>query len=390
MVTTTTADKALKSFYLDAVTNALDYKASPFLAKIKKTTSDVWGKDVRKVVRYGFSSGVGAGTETGDLPSANGNKYTQFVSTLKNLYGTIEISDKAVRASANNQGAFVNLLEDEMAGLINSATFNFSRMLYGDGSGLLGVADASVAVGFTTVTMLSVKNFEEGMLVDFVNNGYLVPDAIGRRISKVDREAKTITVEGAKFEALVSTNLYVYLHDCQDKEITGLSALFADTGSLYGVDIETNTWMKPYKLESTKISSDIVEKAMDEIEENSGSKVNMIITSAGVRRALKKACRDAGIQEQYVVDEDGKQTFSVAGVPVYADRFCPVGTMFLLNTNDFALHQLCDWQWLEGEDGKILKQVAGKPVYTATLVKYAELMCCKPQGQGRIQRISEV
>ena len=42
-----------------------------------------------------------------------------------------------------------------------------------------------------------------------------------------------------------------------------------------------------------------------------------------------------------------------------------------------------------GEDGKILKQVPGKPIYTATLVKYAELMCARPCGQGALYGITE-
>jgi hypothetical protein len=63
--------------------------------------------------------------------------------------------------------------------------------------------------------------------------------------------------------------------------------------------------------------------------------------------------------------------------------------MYLLNTDDFCLHQLSDWRWLEGEDGKILKQIAGKPVYTATLVKYAELICARPYGQGMLTGIEE-
>jgi hypothetical protein len=58
--------------------------------------------------------------------------------------------------------------------------------------------------------------------------------------------------------------------------------------------------------------------------------------------------------------------------------------MYLLNTDFFKLHQLCDWQWLETEDGKILKQTPGKPVYTATLVKYAELVCDNPSAQGML------
>ena len=44
---------------------------------------------------------------------------------------------------------------------------------------------------------------------------------------------------------------------------------------------------------------------------------------------------------------------------------------------------------VEGDDGKILKQIAEKPVYTATLVKYAELVCERPFGQGRLTGIEE-
>ena len=86
----------------------------------------------------------------------------------------------------------------------------------------------------------------------------------------------------------------------------------------------------------------------------------------------------------------GYKAISYNGIPVVADRFCPSGTMYILNTDDFTLHQLCDWQWLAGDDGKVLRQVAGKPVYTATLVKYAELICARPYGQGMISGITEV
>ncbi len=131
MVTMASADSALKSYYLGAVTEQLNTAVNPFLAKIRQSTADVWGKEVRRLAQYGVNGGVGAGTEEGDLPSAAGNNYEQFVTTLKNLYGTLEISDKAVRASENNAGAFVNLLNAEMEGLVRSSAFNFGRMLFG-------------------------------------------------------------------------------------------------------------------------------------------------------------------------------------------------------------------------------------------------------------------
>ena len=136
MVTLSSADNALKSFYLDAITETLNMKINPFLAMVEKTSENVTGKDVRKVLTSGFNSGVGAGSETGNLPSAQNRNHYQIVAPLKNFYGTLEISDKAIRASANNEGAFVNLLNDEMKTLVNSAKFNFGRMLFGDGSGV--------------------------------------------------------------------------------------------------------------------------------------------------------------------------------------------------------------------------------------------------------------
>ena len=41
------------------------------------------------------------------------------------------------------------------------------------------------------------------------------------------------------------------------------------------------------------------------------------------------------------------------------------------------------------DDGRVLKQVPGKPVYTATLVKYADLICARPNGQGMLTGITE-
>ena len=123
MITLATADKALKTFYLDAVTDALDLKTNPLLAKLEKTSVNVVGKEVKKSIKTGVNGGFGAGTETGDLPIAASNQYVQFTAPLKNLYGTIEISDKAIRASANSEGSFVNLLNEEMESLVESASF---------------------------------------------------------------------------------------------------------------------------------------------------------------------------------------------------------------------------------------------------------------------------
>ena len=137
MITLTTADNALKTIYLGVIGNQLNVGANPLLTKIKQTTNNVYGNEIRKATSFGVSGGVTAGTEDGMLPGAYSKGYEQFVLTLKNLYGTIEISDKAIRSSQSSAGAFVNLLNEEMESLIKSSTFNLGRMLYGDGSGII-------------------------------------------------------------------------------------------------------------------------------------------------------------------------------------------------------------------------------------------------------------
>ena len=387
MVTLQTADNVLKSFYLSAITDALNMETNPFLAKLQQTSANVVGKDVKKAVRLGISGGIGAGTETGNLPNPSGSKFAQFTTTLKNLYGTIEISDKAIRASANSEGAFVNLLNDEMQALIKSASFNFGRMLFGDGSGRVA---AVKSVSGNLAYLDSVSGLAEGMLISFCDFGGLeYTGAKNRTITAVDRIQKYIVIDGTALNStLVPEDSYVCIQGSAGNELTGLGAIFSDV-DLYGLDRESYM-MRPQIMDCKgEISENIIQKMIDTLEEVSGSKVNFILCSWGVRRALLEYYKERQISMPTLEIEGGFKAISFNGIPVVADRFCPEGTMYLLNTNDFKLHQLCDWQWLEGEDGKILKQVPGKPVYTATLVKYAELMCENPSAQGMIEGITE-
>lgn len=384
MVTLQTAESALKNVYLGVVANQLNVNANPLLAKIKQSSKDVWGKEVRKLAPFGINGGVGAGTETDALPISSGNGYVQFVADLKNLYGKIELSDKAVRASANNVGAFVNLLSDEMEGLVKASAFNLGRMLYGDGSGLLATVSS---VSGKVVTCNKVNNLIEGMLVDVFTGSNKVNTA-PIKITYVDRTNKTFTYTSSA-SITISANDKIYVQGSKDLEISGLGKIFdASATSIYGVSKTDYPWLKPYtSTTATEISDILIQQAVDFLDMNTDSQINFITCSSTVRRAYQEYLgayrRNIDITEL----EGGYKTISHNGIPVVADRFVDDDTMYLLNTNDFTLHQLCDWQWLEGEDGRILKQNQGYPTYSATLVKYAELICDKPCGQAKISGI---
>ena len=387
MVTLQNAENALKTYYLGVVANQLNTEINPLLAKIKQTTADVWGKEVRKMAPYGINGGISAGTETGDLPIAGGNNYAQFVTTLKNLYGRIVISDKAIRASENNAGAFVNLLNAEMEGLITAASFNFGRMLFGDGSGKLATV-MSVADGVITLT--SVKNIMDGMIVDFCSaSGVPVSTAKGVRVTSVNRTARTLAY-GHEISG-VSVGDIVTVQGSYNNEITGLEGIFSNSTSIYGLNRADYSWLKPLVNTTENTISDIaLQSAVDLMEETYGSSINFILCSAGVKRSYQQYLATYRQNIDIMELAGGYKAISFNGIPIVSDRFCNSKTLYMLNSDDFVLHQLCDWKWLEGEDGRVIKQVPGKPVYNATLVKYAELVCNKIGGQTKFTNFAEL
>ncbi len=380
MVTLNSAENALKTVYLGAVTELLNTKVNPLLSKIEQTASDVWGKEIRKAAKYGVNGGVGAGDEDGDLPTASGTTYLQFVSTLKNLYGQIEISDKAIRASADGSGAFTDLLNSELEDLLTASKFNLGRMLYGDGSGLLcSLSDASAH------KVDSTRNLAVGLIVDVYNDSGVLQKS-GVKITKVDYG--TNVIELSEWPATPAAGDKLYVQGSKDKEITGIGALFSTTGSLYGLSRSDYSFLNAASESVTDLDEIVMQRLIDKLEMISGSNIDYIPCSATAKYAYQDYMASFKRNIDIMELNGGYKTLTFNGIPLVYDRFVPEGEMIFLDTSALKLHQLCDWRYLETENGKILRQNQGKPTFTATLVKYCDLICDRPNGQGRLTNIT--
>ena len=377
MITLANADKALKTYYLDAVASQLD-AISPFYAAIDKHSTEVYGKEVKVAVVKPDNTRVVAGTEDGDLPAAGSNRYVNLTSTLKNIYGTIEISDKALRASQNSSGAFVDLLNAEMEGLISSAKVNFSRMLYGDGNGYVGTITKTSG---STLTVEPIGRVYEGMSVDIRSGSGILEDGEDLTVASVDYANGTITLSSTPDDTLTGSSVYV--HGAYGNEITGFRAIFG-TGDIYGLTRSSESLLNPVEFTLATLSESGIMENINYMEAFCNNRPNMILCSYKTKSAIGALLTGAKMQLDTAVLNGGYSAILFDGIPVVADRYCPDDSIYLINTDDFVLAQLCDWAWLEDEDGKNLKQVPGKAAYSATLVKYAELICKRPCAQGVI------
>ena len=271
-----TIDNALKNIYLDVIAEHLN-TAYPFLSMVEHAARDVWGKNIRKYVRWG-------------------DKYAELSLELVNLYGTIELSEKALRASENCTSAFVNLLNSEIEDMIKETKNNMCKQLFDDGG------------------------------------------------------------------------------------MSGFSDIFKKDGVIYGLDRADYPQLIPYIQEDF---GELTEGKLFEVIDRFENTPNFIITTYEIAQYIKRI----GYYDTIELS-NGSRAFNWNGIVVLSDLKCPKDTMYILNSRDFTLHQLCDWTWLESEDGKILRQVPNKPVYTATLVKYANLICDNPSNQAMLTGVS--
>lgn len=381
MITIDNANKILKTVYLDVMANHLNYKTNAFYNKVKMGSEFVEGNEINCLGRYGVHGGIGGGSDDTNLPVAGGNNYIKYKAFLSNIFGSIEISDKLLRISNGNAGSLVNILNAEMEGLLDSAKFNFARMLFQDGSGeLCKVGDLTDYADGDPIPVDSVKHVMEGMIIDVIDaDGDKTASAL--KILAIDRTNKTVTLSGT-VATLAEGDIFT-LQNSYKSELYGLGYLFnKDEEGFYGLTRNDYQHLQPNYMYTDAITPDSIQSMLDLIDERSGNDINLIISSYDARRNYFTQLASTRMNIDYMNLDGGFKAISYNGIPIVADRFAPDTKMYFVNTDDFKLQQLGDWSWIESNDGSVLRQVDNKAAFAATLVKYANLLCLKPVGQG--------
>lgn len=394
MITVATAENALKNIYLETVISDINKKTNPFLTMVEENARIASGKDAKVSIRCGAAA-VGAGTETGDLPMVADDKQLEIAVPLKNLYGTFQVSDKALKAASLDPNAFASLLGGEMQNLVAAAQSNITSMLYGNGKKLLAVFDASALDETRKIITLKeeyVPNFKDDMQVIVMSGANVqVSDVVSSPKVTVNTVTGTLTLSSA-LKANKADRFYIYARDDDGTSMNGIDTIF--TAIPYGIPVATHPEIAPcnYRDDATTLKvldEDAALDFLDAYEEHCQSMpADIILTHPKVKKAIFESLKSTRSNIATSELAGGFHGFTFNGIPMYSDVKCKAGVMYALNSKSFAMHQLCDWTWLANEDGSILKQLPGKATYMATLVKYADLICDKPFLQGKCSNYS--
>lgn len=390
MINLSTVSEALKVLYINPIREFVNMQADPFAARILATSDNITGyQKIVRAVQIGANGGAGAGTETGMLPMAGENLYKQFESTIKNLYGTISISDKIMKsATGADAGSFINALQRDVDTLIKTLKFSMARQIYGDGSGIM-VKLAAVTNGATALTIDATSithNLLPGLTVDVYDlNGNKI-SADGTRILDVDHVTRKVRLDTATTGAS-NAGGYITMQGSKDLELTGMNAIFDTTKPLYGLNRGEYSWMKPYTESLGAISEWGIQNAINTIEDTYEVNINHIAAGNTAYKHYMDLMNERRAINDVMVLEGGHKALRFNGMPLVRNKFIAADTIDLYDTSLFTIDQIADWEWLDDNVHGILQRNARYPVYEGSIARYCDLMCRLPGGIGRLSGV---
>lgn len=379
----TQLEEILKDKYQPALSNQIGVEPSPFLEKIRKTP--LTNNTVRMAAPIGINGGFGFGAEGLNTPKAGAQRYVHFEVDAVDMYVDIQISNKTVQLAASNAGAMFNALETEIKSSYASAKWNVARALFGDGSGILAEVSAMADTG-NTCEVSDTRLLIEGLTVDFYEEGDPVgatPAVAARRIIGIDRENKTITFDGAP---VTLDDGFITVQGSYGKELCGLGAIFADEegATLYGIDKDTNPWIKPIVKDAKGAIDDLViYGGVKEAKDYKGSNIDLLMMGDDAFLAYQTFIHQNSItgidKQRFAGGAVGyKVLVGSQEVVIVNERFVPADEAWGVDTSAFVLEQT-PWSFMARDSG-IFIPIADTSIYRALLASYGNLICSNPGG----------
>lgn len=374
-----TSATALFKIKYDKLSENVYNSATPTLARIKKSY-DFTGRSKNFAVPRSFAGGVGSGS----LPTANTALYSEVTLTRKKVYSVVQVDREAIKASMDNEGAFVKATKEVVEKGVESFMRNMSRILFNDGTGALGTISAnatgtaSAPVVVISAATFKAANWEER---DLVNPGSSTDVFEVVSVAESTRTVTLARLSGSTDLTSAGSGVVLYMQNSENNDPQGLKGVLdATSGTKYGITVARRWQAFQLDAASATISPDLMNKMMLNIEKRCGKAPNLIMTSYLQFEKLLNILED---QKQYCLEpraKDLKGQISFSGINfmssrgaigIFADRFCEDDRMYFLNDDKIEIFHAPDFGWFD-DDGTVFLRGTGD-FYEARYGGYLEV-----------------
>lgn len=356
----------------------------------------VGGRYVTFPIKTRRNSGIGARNELEMLPTPGQQGNAAARVGLKYLYGGVRLSGQTFELANKNYQAFTSVLEQELDGLKTDLAKDQNRQVYGDGTGAIATVVTAATTNAAAVgTVMYVQMDEMVDIIDgtTLNSGTPTVKGSNRKVTGINTTTNTVTFDGAAVAVAVGDVLV--RNGNVNREWTGFSKIFSNTGTLYNIDPNVEPVWKS-EVDSNggsnrPMSEGLMINMADRIRAN-GGKVTAIFSNLGVRRAYWNLLV---AQRQYVNTKEFTGGFSglafttdAGEIPFVVDVDAPKNRQYFVNEKELTLYREGDWSWMN-RDGSMWQRVIGYDAYEAIMYQYSEIGCHRRNTHGVIADITE-
>lgn len=392
----TAFDAILKEVYGPKIENQLQNEVVT-VKRLERTSQGVvetvGGKYVDFPIKVGRNSGIGNRKENEALPTAGSQGYAEVHVPLTYCYGVVRLTGQLIELADKNAQAFASAMDSEMDGIKDDVAKDYSRQVYGDGTGLMASVTAD---GVNTVTVDNIQYLEVGQQIDIRTRTTGAVVAADRAITAINESTLVVTYDGADVAATATEGIYRKDNfvSGQSRELSGFNTIFSATTALHGLDPAVQARWKAVVSANGGVNRPLSEGLMITVCDavrTKGGKTSAIFTNLGVRRAYFNLLTQ---QRRYT------DTKSFAGgfqglpfnygteIPVVEDVDARPNKMFFADESKMKIYRNKEWHWGD-TDGTVLKWVSGFDAWTGFLKQYSELGTTMRCAQGLLSDITE-
>lgn len=374
--------------------------------RFRKNTEDIDGLEGYATLRTGRNSGIGARLEGETLAPAGNTAWNALTFKTKTLTARVQFTTQSIDLTRTDKGSAFRAVPTELESTADAAKRDLNRQIFGTSNGVLatcGTTTASTTVQLAATTPVSIMRFfEVGMVVDVGTVATPTSIATSRRITGVDRVNKTIAIADGGPAITTTSAAFVFRQGnggagTAQHEVTGLQTLVNNTGAYFSLDPSTlPIWASTVLSNSgtPRAASELLfTQAIDDVHVESGSRLNLFVTTYGVMRNYA-----AQLVAQHLYNDmnmqrdggfDGIRIHSSSGtVEAVPDRDCPDGTAFGLSTDKINQYVARDWAW-DDRTGSVLTPITGQLAYEAKLYSQIEFASWARNAHAKISDLLE-
>lgn len=344
---------------------------------------------------YG-NEAVGAINEEEQFRSIDAEHYSQWKVTPKINVAPIQFSGLVSKAAQGDDESFVNAVVDALDKAKERLRKDENRQFFGYGSGVLSNPGNAAATTATSFSVASAQYFRANQVVDIFTSAGGSAKVSSLRIADVDKTSNILYLSAAMGGSALATTDIIVKENILDsapsdgKETMGLAGI-VDDGTLLqtfqNIDCTSlgeRIWRgRRINASSANLTSDLLQRLIDDVEVLGGEDVDTLIMHKSQRRAYLNLV----VPQKRYMDGDmdtGFKKLQFNGMDLILDDDCQTDTVYALKKSMIRKFELAAPEMGTHDGSDPFLRLANYDVFQAYWRHYVNFGTSKRAAHGKI------